>query len=334
MRLIRLNLILLISSIVLITACNNPVKNEFSSTETLTPDWMPLQGLTFPYRVDIKYPFLVLQNRDQLRDSLFHIYDLRDMKLKYVFGMIGPGPNDFILPTLIQTHLSHLIIQDNNDFILYDINEEGQISTKKSFSPQFSYNISEAVFINDSLFAVDAMYTGPYVNLCSIKNETPLKQWKYRDPNIMDYFVDPNRGDVCANNERIIFLYTYKKMIDFMDTELNLIKRVEFDDFTEPTNIASVPNGDNRSYVGSYLGKKFLYAIYLGTTFNEHAKKSTYDAYLEVFDLNGIPQKRYQLKGPRPGYFAVDEENFILYGTNSLGDPEDHLLVYKLKGLE
>ena len=334
MKIFRLNFILLTLCILLITACNNSAKNDFSSTETLSPDWMPLQGLTFPYRIDIKYPFLVLQNRDQLKDSLFHIYDLREMKLKHVFGMIGQGPNDFILPTLIQTHLSDLIIQDKDDFIFYDINKEGQISLKKKNSPQFSYNISEAVFINDSLFAVDAMYMGPYVNLCSIQNEIPLKQWKYRDPNIMDYFVDPNRGDICANNERVVFLYTYKKMIDFMDTELNILKRVEFSDFVEPTNIASVPNGDNRSYVGSYLGKKYLYAIYLGTTFNEHIIKSTHNAYIEVFDLNGVPKKRYKLDGPRPGYFAVDEENFILYGTNPLNDPEDHLLVYKLKDLE
>lgn len=31
--------------------------------------------------------------------------------------------------------------------------------------------------------------------------------------------------------------------------------------------------------------------------------------------------------------FAVDEETFTLYGAGEDGIPEDHLLVYKLKGL-
>ena len=36
----------------------------------------------------------------------------------------------------------------------------------------------------------------------------------------------------------------------------------------------------------------------------------------------------------RPCYFAVDEETFTLYGTGWNGEPEDHLLMYKLEGLK
>ena len=319
----------------LMIACTPSEKMTFPKEEVLYPDSMPLSGLTAPYRVEINYPFLALQNSSSgLKDSLFHIYDLRDRKLKHAFGNIGQGPKEFITPTLLQTGLSDLIIQDKQSFHKFNIEESGCVSFKETIDPQYSYNISEAAFINDSLFVVDAMYTGPNVNLCSIQDETPLKQWNYRDPDIMDYYVDPNRGDICANNERIVFLYTYKRMIDFMDIEFNLVKRVELGDFVEPANIASVPNGDNRSYIDAYLGKRYLYALYIGTTFNEHFAKSTYGSFLEVFDLNGIPKARYQLQGLRPIYFAVDEETYTLYGTGHGGEPEDHLLVYKLKGLE
>jgi hypothetical protein len=61
--------------------------------------------------------------------------------------------------------------------------------------------------------------------------------------------------------------------------------------------------------------------------------RSTYRTFLEVFDLDGNPVIRYHLDGRRPVYFAVDEETFTLYGTGDDGDPEDYLLVYKLKGL-
>ena len=34
-----------------------------------------------------------------------------------------------------------------------------------------------------------------------------------------------------------------------------------------------------------------------------------------------------------PVYFAIDEETFTLYGAGEDGEPEDYLLIYKLKGL-
>ena len=40
------------------------------------------------------------------------------------------------------------------------------------------------------------------------------------------------------------------------------------------------------------------------------------------------------MQGMRPCYFAVDEETFTLYGTGWNGEPEDHLLMYKLEGLK
>jgi negative regulator of replication initiation len=52
-----------------------------------------------------------------------------------------------------------------------------------------------------------------------------------------------------------------------------------------------------------------------------------------VYDLDGKPIIKYYLNGRRPVYFAVDEETFTLYGAGEDGDPEDNLLVYKLKGL-
>ncbi len=55
--------------------------------------------------------------------------------------------------------------------------------------------------------------------------------------------------------------------------------------------------------------------------------------FLEVFDLDGNPIIRYYLEGKCPSNFAVDEETFTLYGATEDGEPEDYLLMYKLKGL-
>ena len=56
--------------------------------------------------------------------------------------------------------------------------------------------------------------------------------------------------------------------------------------------------------------------------------------FLEVFDLDGNPVIRYRLEGLSPVHFVVDEETFTLYGEREDAAPEDHLLVYRLKGLK
>lgn len=319
-----------ISLFYLITACNS--NTHFPKEEVLVSELMPLQGITDPLRVEIKHPFLILQNSSKLNDSIFHIYDLTNNELKSVFGVRGEGPNEFELPWMVQTYLPDLTIVDKHSFYKFNIDKNGQPALKSIIEPQYINEISEASFINDSLFVIDAQYTGPNIHLCSMSNEIPKKSWKYRDSNIMDYYIDPNKGEVYANDNRIIFCYGYKKQIDFMDTEFNLIKSVKFE-YEEPGDIATKPGEDKVSYVYSYLGKRYLYTIFFGMTWNEYEANSTCGTYLEVFDLEGNPVIRYLLKGRLPVYFAVDEETFTLYGTGDHGDPEDNLLVYKLKGL-
>ncbi len=315
----------------LLAACNS-VEPNFPREETLAEELMPLQGITNPIRVEIKHPFLILQNI-KLNEGIFHIYDLNSHKLKNTFGKTGEGPDEFTLPWLMQTQLSDLLIADENKFHQFNINKEGIpifIGTKE---PKYTNAIHESSFINDSLFVVDAMYTGPYLHLLSMQDELPKKSWKYRNPDMIDYFADPDMGLAYANEKRIVFCYGYKKQIDFMDTNFNLIKRVKFK-FNGPTIINSENQGDVKvSYVYSYLGKHYLYALYFGTSWKENRANSTRGTFLEVFDLDGNPIVRYHLEGRRPVYFAVDEKTFTLYGTGEDGDPEDNLLVYKLSAL-
>ena len=318
----------------LMTSCNHTNQKEpnFLKEEALEQELMPLKEISSPFRVEIKHPFLILQNDEKLRNSMFHIYDLTTNELKYVFGRMGQGPKEFVLPWLMRSSLPDLMIMDNHSFYRYSIGKDGIPISKDTIKPLYTNNLGEASFINDSLFVVDAQYTGPYVHQCSIKDEMPQKSWKYRNPDIMDYFIDPNRGELYASDRRIVFCYKYKKQIDFMDIQFNLIKSVKYD-YTEPTNIAEKPGEDKISYTDAYLGKRYLYAMFMGVTENEHAANLWCGAHLEVYDLDGNPVKRFVLKGKRPIYFAVDEETFTLYGVIPDGVPEDNLLVYKLKGL-
>jgi len=118
-----------------------------------------------------------------------------------------------------------------------------------------------------------------------------------------------------------------------MDIDLNLIKSVKFK-FTKPSTI-NVQNQEivKASYAYSYFGKRYLYALFFGTSWKEQRETSFRNTFLEVFDLDGNPVVRYRLDGMGPAYFAVDEETFTLYGAGEDCEPEDYLIVYKLKGL-
>ena len=323
------NHILLIYS-VFVVSCSS-VDIVFPREETITQEIMPLQGITCPFRVEVRHPFLFVENRKRT-DSLFHIYDLTNYELKNAFGIKGDGPDDFVLSWLYNTQLQDILIADNSKNMLfrYSIDEEGQAVFQDVKKPSYISGVIDAAFINDSLYVVDAMYLAPCLYLLSLQDDLPRKSRQYRNPAIRDYYIDPNMGNVFANESRIAFCYGYRKQIDFMDTDLNLIKSVKFK-YDSPKNIQGL--GDKISYAYGYFGKRYLYVLFFGTTWREQRETTFRNTFLEVFDLDGNPVIRYRLDGIGPAYFAVDEETFTLYGAGEDGYPEDCLLVYKLKGL-
>ena len=56
---------------VLMVACSSS-EPHFPFEETLTQELMPLQGITNPFVVEVKHPFLIVENM-QRTDSLFHL---------------------------------------------------------------------------------------------------------------------------------------------------------------------------------------------------------------------------------------------------------------------
>ena len=318
----------------LLAGCKPTDPQTFRIEKVLTPELMPLQGLTDPFRLEIKHPYLIVQNSEKLKDSIFQIYDVRNNELKCAFGSIGQGPKEYVMPWLLNNHLPEFVIESNDSFQKFSIDKDGQAMLKEKVTPAFRMALSEAEFIHDSLFVVSPAFYGiPYMLKCDMKSEEPLKAYAYRDPTLINYADDPNRVDnMFANQNRIVLCYAYKKQIDFLDTDFNLIKRVEFDDYT-PVYGVKVPKDEKPSYEQGYLGKRYLYALFMGCTYNELEAREGKGVHLEVFDMEGNPVARYELQGERPRYFVVDEETFTLYSPMK-GLPEDHLLMYKLEGLK
>lgn len=112
----------------------------------------------------------------------------------------------------------------------FDIDRNGQPVFKESQKLVYDNALYDAAFINDSLYIADPKYMLiPSLYLLARGDSLPRKIWTYRNPNILDYSLDPDKGEVYASENHIVFCYSYKKQIDFMDTAFNLVKRVKFE---------------------------------------------------------------------------------------------------------
>ena len=323
--------IFMLSCCLCIASCaTDPV---FPREYTIKQELMRLQGITNAVNVEVKHPFLMIWNFDR-NDSLLHIYDVTTHELKHAFGIKGRGPGEFINPWFLKSQLSDFLIYNNKMVYQFGIDEEGVPILLGVKEPNYIGDIYGASFINDTLFVLDAQYLAPSLYVLSIHDELPRKVLPYRNPDIRDYIIDPNSGYVYANESRIAFCYQFKKQIDFMDIDLNLIKRVKFK-YDHPTGIIVDEGNQKVSYTLGYLGKRYLYVLFFGKSWRAfRALPIDSGIFLEVFDLDGNPVVKYRLDGLGPEHFVVDEETFTLYGVGWDRAPEDHLLMYQLVGLK
>ena len=126
----------------LLAGCKPADPQAFRIEKVLTPELMPLQGLTNPFRLEIKHPYLIVQNSDNLQDSIFHVYDVRNNELKCVFGSIGQGPKEYVMPWLLNNHLPEFIITNNNvAFQKFSIDKDGHATMKEKSDTCFPNGI-------------------------------------------------------------------------------------------------------------------------------------------------------------------------------------------------
>ena len=295
---------------------------------------MPLQGVTLPALTEVKHPYLIVQNFERT-DSIYHIYDLRNNALTGVFGVEGRGPGEYMgITMLAPIPSSDIPVFDvnTNSIYWYGISEEGLPVPKGTTQAWYKDYMFDIAFMSDSLFVINPLSSAT-TEVMSLADSLPRKTRLYRNPDIDNPDLDPDLGYVYANESRIAQIYAYKKQIDFMDIDLNLIKKIAFE-YKSPINLESEdPDDIKRSYASAYFGKRYLYVMFWGTTKNERVAKSYGGASLEVFDLDGNPVAKYHLDGMGPDCFSVDEETFTLYGAIYYEGPEDSVLMYKLKGL-
>ena len=294
----------------------------FGETINLTGKPVSIRENIKPEQLFVKGNFLITNN--QRKDSVFMIFEIPSMKCVAAFGVKGNGPDEFGFPRIVET------AEDSILFYIYEMNNEKvyKVSVKHLYPEYYitlskksrSFDEKQLVFIDNKTAYYSA--TALKGKMIYYFNKDSLPQ----DKSIRDLAIPGIKGswttligDFGINNDvgRIAYAYKYFKRLRIIDfnsmKERNIIfeaKNLEkgLNDIAtlEPTNITH--------YWGMSANNEYFWMLYSGRTpvdvQRDNRNKKKY-IFVEKFDWNGNPVKRYKLDDW--GYFCVDKKNESLY---------------------
>lgn len=262
---------------------------------------------------------LIVKNKNG--DNIFMIYSLPDFHFLQSFGRIGKGPNEFQFPHLIKSNnpkaicyieewrkskllvLEHSLKLKQLPFYMPYLNIDRQICSLNDSNYFVVSTEAGQKSISELRFLQDTMMCNFYYNLSFSKS---LNNWT-------SYL-----GDFALNHDkkRMVYAYKYFKRIVFVDIESKKSRVIQFDDQNAESDIINNPLGPENTtfYWGISSNKNYVYFLYSGRTpieVSEELKSGPGYIYVEQFDWNGNPIKKYRLD--HWGYFCVSNDERTIY---------------------
>jgi len=253
-------------------------------------------------------------------------FSLPEFKMIKSFAKRGRGPGEFQFPKLVRSgnknNLCCLFDLANNNIYSVNFNfiinklpfKMGEKSGKKMFSQKQVCSLTDTDFLYvDSKKGGKAIYRYTY-SPDSAKTEMIYdlsfsKAHKSWASYIGDFGVNKNKN-------RMVFAYKYFKRLVFVDFKTGKIKVLNFQvEKAKKGNAISVMSPKNIThYWGMSAEEDFVYVLYSGRApvdVVKDGRKKNYYIYVEQFDWNGTPIRKYKLDNW--GYFCVDEPRHKIY---------------------
>ena len=267
--------------------------------------------------VSNKYLFLV----GMYADPIFQQYELPEIKYIRSFGRRGRGPNEFVIPPII--HISrnqeklYFCRPENRTFTAYLILENGDLLQENEFTTRKGWAYNQFHIIKDSLLVYNILASKmgiEKIDLWIDKNSDRIEFTKNRDYSGESFF-HPNWGILSVNDRYIIYAYVYRKQIDIYDIEtLELKVRLLTKGHRESITTSK---HSKRYYNDVYVTDNFIYAYYIDPDTDDVRNKY----FIEVFDFNGTPLKRYNMGiHVGGGLFAVSPDDSVIYSYSTTLD--------------
>jgi hypothetical protein len=302
--------------------------SDFGDPVRLTGTPVATDAIFKPLELDmlIKNNMLIMKTFSST--GLIKFLALPGGKLIREIGTKGQGPGELLFPQLVATNDPGLLCY------VYDLQQEKLYQIDTAFTmkeTRFRLEKKENRQYGSKQFAE----TGDRQFHYASNSTTGKGIFSYRPdrPDSLKLVYDLEQGfrqnlgwtaltgDFGGNRDknRLVFAYKYFHQIRFFDLLTGNQRTIRFDaadnaDTGSPDPRAVLAPTSVTHYWGISPQKDYLYCLYSGRTpiqVNEEFKAGTDHIFIEQYDWNGRPVKRYYLD--RWGYFCVDEANRTIY---------------------
>lgn len=282
--------------------------------------------------------FLLINNSRV--DSLFMVFDVSSLKCIYSWGRKGRGPGEYgVFTHLLKINSNRFQVADFSRFNIqtYKIPELGLETEKKIINDRYEPQLKE---IPQNIITPDGnLYF--YDNL--IRNELLITKWENGStPIVITHFEtfksiykSPFSYMGClglnTNKNKLVYGYNYLRRFDIMNLTGNVLKSINI----TPATSGPIENGNRLDIENSVICYKkvrafkdsffLLYIGYSGTNILE--KKEPLTCYIEQFDWNGAPLKRYKINRFISNFDIVWNKEEVSYFIG-IDDRDNHPLIF------
>ncbi len=287
--------------VVLFTACQSEHvrfdEKDFAEITPLKGEDIAVKELLNVHSFLVKNDLLIVQNDRQ--DSIFMGINIHSGHCDKAWGRKGHGPDEYLYPRLVNS--------GENEFEIINFGNKNIIT---AHLPSYELEKKELEKMSDFPLNIVSAGENKYVYDVMMPRKQHLFVWNYGEkPQLIYTFPDLKEkykntsvynGFLTANskNNRIVYVYQYLRRFDILDFSGKRINSIE----VTPNKSVKLQSNGNIDYVNSmvyYMGvkstEKFFYLYYVGYTGDELQDNLKVPTYIEQYDWNGSPIKRYQL---------------------------------------
>jgi len=248
------------------------------------------------YDFFIKDSLIVVRNNR--KDSLFMVFDIKDFQCINSWGEKGNGPNEYLSPRIINSTDTNIYILDfqlkrMNTVNVLNHNICNNRMIENSDLPQMIKSTGESQFFYDRFDSKKQ----EIVKWDSLKSKKSIYKFddlasEYKNTSVYNGFLGVN-----SKARRIVYAYQYLRRFDILDFNGNVIKKIQITPSSRPLlNKNKIDNIRSTTYYfGLRTTEKSFFLYYVGYTGKELSKDLNMDTYFEEYDWNGTPINRYRV---------------------------------------
>lgn len=274
-----------------------PEEAELTGTHIVEPDTFIFKPVE-PSML-IKDSLLIMGSMD----APFYAFRYPAFTHMKTIGKRGNGPDEFLLPVAVESldpaYLCYMLDGYNGN--LYGLDPDLKTHfIRKTFDRKSIWDYVEHAYPAGEKAIVYQM--GSNIYRVSLENDSVQREKLY-NLRLKQVKGIPTTGALCTHPERdrMVFAYKYTKIIKFMDMEAKTVRTLNFEQSGFDEKTLAIRDGLDANvthYMQVMATRDHVYITHSGRTpyvVAAEAQKGNNYMFLEKYDWNGNPVKRYKL---------------------------------------